>query len=76
MTSKTNPKGWDPYARFLDREKLIDAGKGEEAFAVRRDEGALGQGSPEGATEEKVIPKSELGTFIHEAETPEKEADY
>jgi hypothetical protein len=51
--SKTPKGGWDPYARFLDREHLIDTGKEKEAFEVRRNEGALGTGSVglEGGTE-------------------------
>jgi hypothetical protein len=61
LTAKANPKGWDPYARFLDRERLIDAGKEKEAFEARRNEGALGTGSVglEGAEEGVAVRPGE-----------------
>jgi hypothetical protein len=73
LTSKSTPK-WDAYARFIDREHMIDAGRGDEAFAARRNEGALGLGSPEGAAEtvrEGQIDETEKPEDIREA--PEHE---
>ena len=57
LVSKKTPTN-EEYGRFIDRENLIDNGKGAEAFAARRNEGALGLGSPEGAAEGvKVAPR-------------------
>jgi hypothetical protein len=50
LTATKFPKP-DAYARFMDREHMIDTGREQEAFDVRRNEGAKGLGSPEGAVE-------------------------
>jgi hypothetical protein len=77
LTAKKAPK-WDAYARFLDREHMIDHGKADEAFAVRRNEGALGLGSPEGAVEhgkqDQLEKTEETGEHVIEGETAHEEA--
>ena len=76
LTKVKLPK-WSAYARFLDREKLIDGEKPEEAFNVRRNEGALGLGSPEGAVEhgkqDQLERTEETGEHVIEGETAHEE---
>ena len=76
LTAKKTPK-WDAYARFLDREHMIDNGRGQEAFNVRRNEGALGLGSPEGAVEhgkqDQLERTEETGEHVLEGETAHEE---
>ena len=58
----------DKLGRFIDREHMIDSvdadgkSRAEEAFAARRNEGARGLGSPEGAVEVGVKKKAHAPT--------------
>ena len=76
LTAKKTPK-WDAYARFLDREHMIDHGRADEAFAVRRNEGALGLGSPEGAVEhgrqDQLERAEQTGEHVIEGEKAHEE---
>lgn len=62
IASGKNPPP-DAYARFIDREHMIDSGRGDEALAARRAEGAVMLGSPEG--------KGEVAGKIDELEKPD-----
>jgi hypothetical protein len=75
LTSKQEP-GPNAYARFLDREALLRAGKKDEALGIRKAEGAVELGgveTPDVAHE--VTPESELIRKEEEAPKPRRTAE-